>query len=126
MAALSGPSFGSWAKMMTSRLTTRQPPRVQPSERLGEEEPRVGILPARVGVGVELADVAEAGGAEQGVGDGVQHHVGVGMADQAARMLDADAAQDQRPAFGQPVRVVPDADPECHDAFLRGFNLRRL
>ena len=43
-------------------------------------------LPARVGVRVSVADVAEAGGAEQGVGDGVQHHVGVAVAGQAARV----------------------------------------
>jgi hypothetical protein len=51
-----------------------------------------------VGVGVEVTDVAEAGGAEQGVGDGVQNDVGVAMAEQAARVLDAHAAEDERSA----------------------------
>ena len=52
IAAFTGPSFGSWAKIVTSTLTTRQPGLVQLRERLGQEEPRVGVLPLRVGVGV--------------------------------------------------------------------------
>ena len=54
-----------------------------------------------------------AGGAEQGVGHGVQHDVGVGVADQPARVLDPDAAQDQGPALDQPVRVVTDPHPHA-------------
>ena len=45
---------------------------------------------------------------------GVQHHVGVAVADQAARMVDAHAAEDERPARAEPVRVVADAD--AHDS----------
>ena len=44
--------------------------------------------------------------------NGVQHHVGVAVADQAARMLDAHAAEDQRPVRAKPMRVVTDADAE--------------
>ena len=42
--------------------------------------------------------------------------VGVAVADQAARVRDAHAAEDQRPALGQPVRVVADADAKGHRA----------
>ena len=83
---------------------------VQPGQRLRQEQLRVGVLPPRVGVGVRVADVAEAGRPQQRVGDGVQHHVGVAVADQAAAVLDADAAQHQRPAFRETVRVVTGAD----------------
>ena len=55
-----------------------------------------------------------AGGAEQRVGDRVQHHVGVGVADEALRVRDDDPAEDERPAFGQPVRVVSAANAIGH------------
>ena len=58
--------------------------------------------------GIMLADVAQAGGTEQGVGHGVEHHVGVGM----ARPGRADGRSGPRPgsaaALDQPVRVVTD------------------
>ena len=37
-----------------------------------------------------LADVAEAGGAEQGVGDGVKHDVGVAVAGKPAAVRNCD------------------------------------
>jgi hypothetical protein len=42
----------------------------------------------------------------------VQHHVAVGVGDRPARVVDAHPAEDERPAHGEPVRVVPAADPE--------------
>ena len=54
-----------------------------------ESAPRV----ARVGVGEVLADVAEPGRAEQGVGHGVGHHVGVAVALEAPLALEAHAAE---------------------------------
>ena len=50
-----------------------------------------------IGVGEVLADVAEPGGAEQGVGDGVGDGVGVAVAVQAAFAFEHDAAEHQRP-----------------------------
>ena len=44
---------------------------------------RVGVLPLRIGVGKQLADVARAGGAEDGVGERVRDGVGVRMAGEA-------------------------------------------
>jgi hypothetical protein len=42
-----------------------------------------------------LADVAQAGGAQQGIAKGMQHHVAVGMGGKALRMIDGHAAQHQ-------------------------------
>jgi hypothetical protein len=67
-----------------------------------------------VGVRVEVADVAEGCRAEQCVGDCVQDDVGVGVTGQPARVLDADAAEDERSAVNEAVRVVTGADAE-HD-----------
>ena len=47
---------------------------------VGEETIRGGASPLRVGRREMLADIAEPGGAEQGVGDGVEHDVGVAVA----------------------------------------------
>ena len=56
------------------------------------------------------------GRAEQRVDDRVGEHVGVGVAGQAAVVLDAHAAEDQRPPLGEAVRVLADAGRDAHDA----------
>ena len=55
--------------------------------------------PLRVGVGEVLADVAEPGRAEQRVGDGVGHDVGVAVAGQAPLAL--ELAPRRAPAAGR-------------------------
>ena len=85
---------------------------VETREHLAEKRARIGVAEGWVGVWIRVADVAESRRAEQGVGDGVQDDVGVTMTDQPARMLDTDAAQNQRPAFRQAMRVVTDAYTE--------------
>ena len=50
------------------------------------------------------------GGAEQRVDHRVGEHVGVGVAAEAALVLDLDPAQDQGAALGEAVAVVADAD----------------
>jgi hypothetical protein len=46
----------------------------------------------------------------------VQHHVGVAVAVQPTRVVDAHAAQDQGPALDQPVSVMSNADTHFGDA----------
>src|SRR5690606_2876587 len=64
-------------------------------------------------------DIAQPGRPEQGVGHGMQQHIGVGMPQQAVRVLNGDAADDQRPARYQGVYVValPDAEGKVHSHF---------
>src|SRR5665811_1202495 len=81
---------------------------------------RVGAAPALLVVGEEGADVAAAGGAQQRVDHRVGEHVGVGVAAEAARVLDLHTAQDQRPALGEAVTVVADADAHLSDSRLPG------
>jgi hypothetical protein len=52
----------------------------------------------------------------------VQDDVGVAVADQSARMLDADAAKDQRPTCREAVGVVPDPDAVCNARRHHGGN----
>ena len=59
-----------------------------------------------------MADVRQAGGAEQGVGHGVQQDVGVAVAEQMAVVRHVDAAQPQRSAGGGAVRVFAESDAE--------------
>ena len=66
-------------------------------------------MPGRIGVGVDFADVAQPGGPEQGVGQSVQYHVGVAVAGQAARMGNANAAEQERPTLFQSMCIVSDA-----------------
>ena len=45
-------------------------------------------------------------------------HVGVGVPHQTPRMLDPEPAQNQRPAFAQPMRVVPEPNPHVEAPLL--------
>jgi hypothetical protein len=74
---------------------------------------------SRVVVGEVGAEVAEAGGAEQRVDHGMGEDVGVGVAGEAALVLDLDPAEDERAAVVEAVAVVADPD-RAHGAHLRG------
>ena len=73
----------------------------------------------------EVADVAEPGGAEQGVDHRVGEDVGVGVAGEAAVVLDLDPAEHKPLALHEAVAVVasPDriANPAAHPS---GSSLR--
>ena len=58
------------------------------------------------------ADVAQAGGAQQRIGDRMQQHVGIGMPQQAALVRNIHAADQQRAARHQRVDVPAFADAE--------------
>ena len=66
----------------------------------------VRVLPPRIGVGKMAADVAEAGGAENRVGQRVADDVGVGVAERAALGRDGHTAQHQRPAGDEAMKIV--------------------
>ncbi len=76
----------------------------------GEHLGRVAAAVLRIGVGKHLPDVAQGGGAQQGVGHRVQEGVGVSVADGLAVVRDVDAAQAQGPAGAKPVDVVSESD----------------
>ena len=67
-------------------------------------------LPARVGVGEESADVALADGAEDGVANGMHEGVGVGVAVEALRVGNVDAAENQLAALDQGMNIVTDTN----------------
>ena len=111
ISALWGPSFGSSQITVASTLTTA------PGERAdhdAQQVDRVGVAPVLLVVGEELADVAEAAGAEQRVDHRVGEHVGVGVAGEAALVLDLDPADHQAVALDEAVAVVADSDPQPH------------
>ena len=97
---------------MTSTWETAQPAPGYLGEHRAQQVHGVGVAPPLVGVGEVLADVAEAGRAEQRVDDRVGQDVGVGVALEAELARDLDAAEDQRPPGGEAVGVDADAGPQ--------------
>ena len=71
-----------------------------------ESAPRYDVVVRRK----ERADVAEAGGAEQRVGERMGDDVTVGVADEPARMVDRDAAEHERDAVAERMRIDANAD----------------
>ena len=85
-----------------------------------EQVEGVSVPPLLLVGGKELAQVAEAAGAEQGVDHRVREDVGVRVPGEPAVVLDLDSADHQRLPLGEPVAVVTDPDPERHLAALTG------
>ena len=78
-----------------------------------QQEDGVGTLPLRVRVGEMPAEVSQGARPEDGVGQGVGQDVGVRVAERSAFERNPDPAQDERPAYGEPVRIESVPDPEC-------------
>ncbi len=79
-----------------------------------EEDGRVGVFPARIAGREEAADIAGGYGAEQGVGNGVQQHIAVGVAGQALGVVERESADAQRHAWFESVRVIAKSDACFH------------
>ena len=76
----------------------------------GEKDLAVDASILAGGVGEVIADVAQSGGAEQGVADGVDEYVGVAMADESEGVVDVYAADPQFTVGGKGVDVVSESD----------------
>ena len=63
---------------------------------VAEEYFAVDVFVLGVVVGEVLSDVAEGGGTEDGVADGMEEYVGVGMAEEPFGVRDLDAAEPKR------------------------------
>ena len=73
---------------------------------VAEQQFAVYALVARVGVREVLADVAKGGGTKEGVADGVEQHVGVGVAEEPQGVGYLDSAEPQFAVGDKLVNVV--------------------
>ena len=95
IAVRCGRILGRWAKITQSRFTIRHPAATTRSKL------------ARIGVGKKFADIAQSGRSKQGVGDGVQEHIGIAVAQRLPIMGDGDSPQHKAGPRPQPMGVVP-------------------
>ena len=71
----------------------------------------------RVIIRKQLADISGGDRPQQRVHNGVGQHISIGMAVQSPLPRNGNAAQYQRPSFGQSVHVISVSDPQrCHRA----------
>ena len=84
----------------------------------GQQRDRIGALETFVGIGEMVANVAERRGAEQGFGDRVAQGIRIRVTEQAERVRDLDAAEDQAAAGTKRMHV-----PAFADAPQRGGGL---
>ncbi len=129
IASRCGPIFGRSRMTTTSTFSTARPRRAHEGDDVRQQHDARRALPARVGVGIVLADVAGPGGAEDRVGHRVADDVGIGVPERATLGRHGHAAEHERPAFDQPVQVVADADrpgrPPAARAPRRAGEIRR-
>ena len=75
-----------------------------------EKPERRSVEPLWIGGGKEVADVATARGAEDGVDERVGENVAVGVAGEPALAREVDAAEYERDVVAEAVGVEPNAD----------------
>ena len=78
----------------------------------GQHFGRIAASVGRIRVGEQAADIGQGGGSQQRVGDRMQQHVGVAVADKLPVVRHIDSAQPQRPAGRGAVRVFAKSDPQ--------------
>src|SRR5215207_8069585 len=78
---------------------------------LAQQMLAVSVSEALIGGREVLADVTERRRAEDGVGDGVEQHIGVRMPFQPPIVRDLDAAEDQAAPGRKAMSVVADSRP---------------
>lgn len=108
------PQFGFLGENGDVGIDRLPAPALELRQGFAEETLRGHVFPLRVRIGVSVANVAQTHRAQQGIGEGMQDDIGIRMANQSARMGNADAAEDQRPSFGQAVGVVTTSDADFH------------
>lgn len=88
-------------------------------EALAEEYAGVGAEVTGVVIGEMEADVAEGGGSEEGVGEGVKCYVGVAVSEEAEMEWDVYAAEDEWAGSHEAMDVVTGADAEHGEEGVR-------
>jgi hypothetical protein len=86
-----------------------------------EELHGVRVLPLRVGVGKQLADVPRSRRAEDGVGERMGDGISVRVPRETARVGDAHPREQKRARIGEAVRIVADADSHYRERGSTGW-----
>ena len=105
MASRCGPTLGRSQIKVASIWATRPPRAATRSDGVAQEQVGRGAAPLRIARREMRADVAVGDGAEHGVGDRMQQHVGVGMADQPVIVRHLHAAEPDMVALAEGVDV---------------------
>ncbi|MNF99164.1 hypothetical protein D3C84_820540 [compost metagenome] len=71
-----------------------------------QQRTAVGALELRVGVREMLADVTQCSGTEQGIAQGMQQDVTIGVSEQSEAVCNAHAAQSDEIAFSETVHII--------------------
>ena len=79
-----------------------------------QQHPRVCALEFNRSVGKVAANVAQPRCAQNGVGDGMQQHVGIGVAQQPLVVGDLDPTNDELAAFHQRVGIPAFTNTKIH------------
>jgi hypothetical protein len=84
-----------------------------------EQRGGIGPAPFFIGIGKMRTDVAERGGAQKRVDDGVNKDVGIGMAFESGFAGKFDPAENKAAAILETVGIISDADSQTHGHLIR-------
>ena len=115
ISSMYGSSFGRSARTVTSTLPMPKPAPQNDLHRAAKQADAVRVLPLRIVVGKQPADVSHRRRSENRIGEGMTDDVGVGVALEAAFEGDANAGQNQIATGNQPVKIVAGPDSQGGD-----------
>ena len=73
---------------------------------MAQQHAAVRALEGRISIGKMFADIAQRGRTEQGIAQGMQQHITIGMGQQAEFMGNLHAAQGDKGALTEAVHIV--------------------
>ncbi len=76
------------------------------ADHMAQQNAAVGALELRIGVGEVFADVTQRSRAKQGIAQGVQQHVAIGMGQEAVFVGDTHPAQGNEITVAETVHIV--------------------
>ena len=110
-----GSDLGSFSDETDIRIHHLPAPFGKITNDLFQQPGRIRALVGGIGIREVLADVTESCGAQQGVHEGMEHHVGVAVTCKTAVMRDLTAHENEGAVIfgcGEPVDVEPLSDPD--------------
>ena len=85
---------------------------------MAQQQAAVNTFVTRVSVREVVSDVAQGGGTQQGIAQGVDGNVGIAVSQQSALPRNIDTTQPQGPALDQAVNVKSHSHAHHHSVFF--------
>ena len=88
-----------------------EPQALEFDNHIAQQDPAVRVFVGRRAIGKMPADIPQARGAQQGIADGMQQGIGIGVAQEALLVRNRHSPENQAPALDQGMHIKALANP---------------